>query len=151
VGGEPIEDGPPRLRIEEGQDVARTDHGIEIRLQAHRPEVEFGEVGHEPGRAGMVLLGGGDQLPIDVDADDIVTSFCEVAPDATWPSPGVEHSGPTSDHGVDETCLASEIVARGGHRPKSFDVPRGVVRIPFGQFDPPVGRHHLDANCRQGR
>ena len=112
-------------------------------------EVEFREVGDEPGGARVVVLGCGDQHRVDVDADDVVSCRGELASDTTGPASGVEHPGPSCSHRVDEACFAREVVAGGGHRPEPFDVPRGVIRVLFGQVDPPVARHRVHANCQR--
>ena len=69
------------------------------------------------------MLGGADEDRVDVDADDVVADTGEVAADASGPASCVEDSGLAGDHGVDEACLAVEVVAVGGHGAKPFDVP----------------------------
>ena len=64
---------------------------VEAVGDADRGQIEFGEVRNQPRRAGMIVLGSGDQHRIDVDAHDLVTRSSEMASHPTRPAPGVEH------------------------------------------------------------
>ena len=141
VCGEMCEHRPASVWVEEGQDVACADRDIERFRDSDRGEVEFSEVCHQPGWTGVIVLGGGDEDRVDVDAHDVVPSASEVAAHSSGSAPCVEDSGSAGDHGIDETCFAVEIVAGGSHRAEPFDVPGGVLWILLGQFDPLVARH----------
>ena len=110
VCGEVLEHRPARVGIEERQDVAGAHHDVERVRDAHRWEVEFSEVHDHPNRARVILLGGGDQDRVDVDADDVVPRSREMAPDPSRSAAGVEHPDPARDDGVDEACFSVEIV-----------------------------------------
>lgn len=132
--------------IEERHDVAGTDDRIERFLDTQSGEVEFGEVGDEPCRAGVFLLSSVDEDWVDVDTDDVVADTSKEAADTSRPASGVEHSGSAGDHCVDEACLAVEVVSVGGHGAEPFDVPGGMARVRLGQLEPSVARHRVNAS-----
>ena len=114
-------------------------HDIEPVLDARRGEVEFGEVCYQPGRAGVVVFGSGDQHRVDVDAHDLVAGVCEMATDPARPTAGVEHS----------ECRLSMASMKRASPPRSspaaaIDRNRSTYHEEcpgFRSVDPPVERH----------
>ena len=128
VGGDAAQHVRLGPRGEEHHDVAGQHRAGERLGLAHRRQVEVGQVGGQPARAGMVGLGGGDQLGVGVDADDGVAALVEHGTDAARPAPGVEgNRRPRRHHGVDEPSLTTEVGPLGGHRAEALDVP---LRVP---------------------
>ena len=101
MGSKTGQDGPPGGRVEEGQHVADADDDVEALGDAGARQVELGQIGDEPGQAGVIMLGGIDQHRVDVHADDLVTGVGQLGSDATRAAPGVEHSRGTRRHGID--------------------------------------------------
>ena len=137
VGGDAAQHVGLRPRGEEDHDVAGQHRAGEGLGLAHRRQVEVGEVGGEPAGAGVVRLGGGDQLGIGVDADDGVATLVEHGADAAWPAPGVEDARPGRQHGVDEPGFTAEVGPFGGHRAEALDVP---LRVPGLRLRHPARR-----------
>ena len=65
-----------------------------------------------------------------------------IGADATRPAPRVEDAGRPRRHRVDEASLARQIGACVCHRPEPLDVPRRVIRVSSGRFDPPARLCH---------
>ena len=138
VGGEVRGQPPQHLGLGAGRqghhDVPRADDGVERLADPAGRQVEFGQIPHQPGRPGMIRLGGGDERGIDIHADDGVSGVVQVGSDAAGTAAGVEDSGSPGDHRIDQSGLAAQIGALGGHGPEAFDVPLAVTG--FGVGDP---------------
>ena len=89
----------------------------------------------------MIALGCGDQLGVDIDADDVMTEGGEPPADPSRATAGVENPSPTRHHCVDEPGLTIEIVTLGGHRPEPFDVPRRMTGVLLDHSQPAVVTH----------
>jgi hypothetical protein len=88
------------VRSNEGHHVSRQNRAGEWLDDAMSGEVELGQVGDQPLRAGMILSGGGDQLRISVDPDDLVASLMEQGTDPTGAAAGIEDARPWREHGI---------------------------------------------------
>ena len=132
---------PAGVGIEKFHHVARTHHDIEAGLDTEGGEVQFRQVGHQPGRAGMVEFGGGDQDGIEVDADHLVAELGEMSADAAGAAASVEYPCVPTDQCVDQPSLTVQVGAFGGHPAKPLDVPLGMSRTLLQLLDPPVARH----------
>ena len=148
VLSEAREDWSSGVGVEEREDVAGAHDDVEPVGDAGCGKIEFGEIGDEPGDAGVVVLCGGDEDRVDVDSDDVVTECGESCADASGAAAGVEDACVAGCHGVDEAGFAVEVVAGGGHGAESFDVPVGVAGVLFGEGDPSVRGHGGDATSR---
>ena len=91
MGCQTPQDGPSGVRSEERHHVAGADRHVEAVLDARRGEVEFGEVGNQPRRTWMILLGSCNEHGIEVDTDDIVSHPSEMSSDPTRPTSRVEN------------------------------------------------------------
>ncbi len=89
------------VRSEEGHDVASENRGIEQLRLSHGHEVEFGEVSNQPRGPRMVLLGRGDQLRVDIDANDHVSADRELRCDPSRPATCIEDSRLPPDDGIE--------------------------------------------------
>ena len=129
---------PASRRIEESHHVAGADHHVETLVDAAGAQVEFGEIADEPRGTRMIVLGGGDQHRVEIDAHHLVAELRQPTADAARATTGVEDPCPPGDHGVDESGLAVQIDTVGGHRAEAFDVPARVVRVLLDLLDPAV-------------
>ena len=114
---------------QEGHDVAGRDDEVERVTDPPRRQVEFGEVADQPPRPGVVLLGGGDQGRVDVDADHPVAGGSEVAAHPARAAARVEDVRAAWCHRVHQAGLPRQILTGAGHRPEALDVPVRVVGI----------------------
>ena len=76
----------------------------------------MGEVGREVAGPGVVDLGRGDELGVDVDPDDVVALLVQPAGQATGTAAGIEDARSPTDHGIDEPGLAHQVGALGRAR-----------------------------------
>jgi amidase len=111
-----------------------TNHGL---------EVELSEVADKPPGTRMIQLGGGDQLRVGVDSDDIVPQARKDRSHAPWTAPGVEDAATARHHCVDESRLPGKIVTGCRHRPESLDVSSRMRRIGLGDLGPVTLLDHL--------
>jgi hypothetical protein len=95
--------GPQR---DKGQDVAGDHSDIERLVYANRREVKHGEVGDDPLRTGIVLMGCGDELVVGINADHVMTARMQDRSDASGAASGVEDARAGSRQCVDEARLA---------------------------------------------
>jgi hypothetical protein len=109
----PVEHERFGVRRDECQNVSRQHCCVERFTLGESGEVEFGEVAHQPPRAGMVGLSGLDELRVDIDADDGVPSCGQFSPDPTGPAAGIENACSTREHGIDQPRLAGEVYTLG--------------------------------------
>ena len=56
-----------------------------------RSQIKRGQVGDEPGRAGMIGVGCLDQLPIGVDTDHDMAAGSESRTNPSRPAAGIQH------------------------------------------------------------
>ena len=88
----PSEDLSFGLGGDERQHIAGDNGGIERLGLSDRREVERGEVGDDPVGTWVVLPGSGNELRVDIDANDLVTTAEQRRTDAPWPASGVQNS-----------------------------------------------------------
>jgi hypothetical protein len=129
MGSEAVEHRPSGRGVEEGHHVPGADHDVEHEVDAQRGQIQFGKVGDQPDRSGMIELGGGDQLGVEVHADDLVADRRQPSTDPAGPTTRVEDPRTARRQGVDEARLAVEVLAGGRHGAKTFDVPGRVARV----------------------
>ena len=112
---------------------------------ANLVEGKVGEIGHEPRRPGVVLDGGGDQLGVGIDADDVVPAGEQRRTCATRSAAGIEDPRVPGHHRIDHARLAGEISTIRRHRAEPLDVPLRMAVIGLGE---PArrGAHGLDGS-----
>ena len=118
---------------DKGHHVASEDGRVEEFAVACSGQVELGQVGYEPGGTRMVGLRSRDQLWIDIDADDDVSTRCEFSANPTRAATGVENSRAGSDHRVQQTSLTAKIHAVGGHLSEPLDIPPRMLGACMGE------------------
>src|SRR5699024_8865509 len=106
VAGHPGEYLLPSTGRQERRDVPGAQDRVESFGDTAGGQVEFGQVAHEPGRSGVVLLCGGDEFRITVDPDDLVTGLGQVTAVPARAASCVQDAGTTGDEGVDQPGLA---------------------------------------------
>src|SRR5699024_8713766 len=142
VAGHPGEYLLPSTGRQERRDVPGAQDRVESFGDTAGGQVEFGQVAHEPGRSGGVLLCGGDEFRITADPDDLVTGLGQVTAVPARAASCVQDAGTTGDEGVDQPGLAHQIRAGGGHVAETLHVPRGVFGALPGHQCPLVGFSH---------
>ena len=125
VMGDPRQHASLGAGRDEGQHVAGHHHRIERVVD----EGKVRQIGDEPARTAMIMLGRLDQRRIGVDADHVVTACEEFGPHPSRSAPGVENSRAARHHRIDQARLAAQIGAVGGQLPESLDVPAGMVVV----------------------
>src|SRR5699024_6380497 len=142
MAGHPGEHLPPGTRREEGSHIAGAQDCVEPFGDTARGQVEFGEVAHEPGGPGVVLFGGGDELRITIDPDDLMAGLSKVAAVPAGSTTGIQYPGTSWDEGVDQPGFAHQIRAGSGHIAETLHIPRGVFGALPGHQGPLVGFSH---------
>jgi hypothetical protein len=120
------------IRSDERHNVAGENRGIERCWLPHSHEVEFGKVSNQPHRSGMICLGCGDQLGVDIDANDRVPAGRELSSDPSWTTPRIEDARSPPDDGVEQPRLAGQVNTVSSHPAETIDVPAGMARFVIG-------------------
>lgn len=97
----------------------------------------MGEVGYEPPRPGMIRPRRLDQLWVDIDSYDVVSSLVECGRGATRSAASIEDPRMRRNHRVDETGLTGKVRTLGSQVPEPVDVALRVVVVRVGE---PAGR-----------
>ena len=124
--------GPATVDGEEPHHVACRDRNIDI---ADLDRIG-GKVANYPSCFGEVLLRVPDQHRVDVDAEDDMSTLCQIAAKATSPAPCIEDAGVAGGEGVDKPGLPVDIFALLHEVAPPLGVILGVVRVCSDNFFP---------------
>ena len=128
--------------VDEGQDVAGGDDDVEVaggvlagfgglRVRVGRGQDlgEVGQVADLPRAAGLDVAGDGDQVRVDVHADDPVAPAGEVAAQAALTAARVEDASAPRGHRVDQPRFAVDVASLRGEIRPAFRVPAGMAGV----------------------